>query len=167
MSANAAAGALPQSVSSAPLLRDAGSAPTLEVMGTRIRFLVSKEETAGAWSLLEYTAPAGFPGPAPHYHARTTELFYVLEGRLTLEHGGAARVLDPGSLALVPPGVPHRFSNPGAEPCRFLIQLSPGGMEGYFTELAGLVRSAPAWPLPDMRPVAELAARFDTFSPAV
>jgi quercetin dioxygenase-like cupin family protein len=155
----------PPAVPAAPLLRDPSAAPVLELMGTRIRFLVSTEETGGAWSLLGYTAPAGFAGPAPHFHARTTELFYVLEGRLTLEAGGAAQVLDPGGLALVPPGVPHRFGNPSAEPCRFLIQLSPGGMEGYFTELAGLVRGAPAWPLPDMRPVAELAARFDTFSP--
>ena len=162
---SASAAATPQSTPSAPLLREPGSAPELELMGVRIRFLVSGEETGGAWSLLEYTAPPGLAGPAPHHHARTTELFYVLEGRLTLEVEGEVRTLGAGGLALVPPGVPHRFGNPSAEPCRFLIQLSPGGMEGYFRELAELVRGASAWPLPDMRPVAELAARFDTFSP--
>ena len=85
-------------------VRTPGDAPSLELMGMRIRFLVSAEETAGAWSLIEYTAPPRFAGPAPHYHANTTELFYVLEGQLTVDAAGEVRVLGPGDLALVQPG---------------------------------------------------------------
>ena len=147
------------------LLRDADDVPVLEMMGVRIRFLVSAAETGGAWSLLEYTAPPRFAGPAPHVHARTTELFHVVAGTLTLEVDGATHELSAGGVALVPPGVVHRFSNPAAEPCRVLVQLTPGGMERYFSELAELVRTAPAWPLPDMAPVAALGERFDSFAP--
>ncbi len=147
------------------LVRAPDEARTLEIAGVRIRFLVSGEETGGAWSLLEYTAPAGFAGPAPHLHRRTTEMFYVLDGVLTLESGGSARELSAGSLAVVAPGTPHRFANPAAEPCRFLVQVLPGGMEGYFVELAELIRAAPRWPPADPGPVAALAERFDTFPP--
>ena len=154
-----------QTVPPTPLLRTREDAPALEMLGVRIRFLVSADETAGAWSLLEYTAPASFAGPAPHYHGSTTELFYVLEGNLTLEANGTSQVLTPGGLALVPPAVTHRFSNPAPEPCRFLIQLSPAGVEGYFAEMAKLIRNAPAWPLPDMRSVVALAEQYDTFAP--
>jgi hypothetical protein len=38
-------------------------------------------------------------------------------------------------------------------------------VEEYFVALGEIVRDAPEWPLPDMRPVATLAERFDTFSP--
>ena len=146
-------------------VRTPDSASTLEVLGVRIRFLVSAEETAGAWSLIEYTAPAHFAGPAPHYHARTTELFYVLDGQLTVEAAGDAQVLTAGGLVLVPPGAPHRFSNPSDQPCRFLVQASPGGLENYFPAVAELIKESPSWPPADMRPVMEIAQRFDTFSP--
>lgn len=148
------------------LLRHSAAAPSLELLGVRIRFLVEAEYTGGAWSLLEYTAPPRFPGPAPHFHGRTGELFYVLEGELALECGGVTEVLREGGMALVPPRTVHRFSNPADAPCRFLVHLTPAGVEEYFPELAGLVEEAPDWPLPDMRPVASLAERFDTFSPA-
>lgn len=147
------------------LLRAADDVPVLEMMGVRIRFLVPAAETGGAWSLLEYLAPPGFAGPAPHVHARTTELFHVLDGTLTLEVDGATHDLAAGGVAMVPPGVVHRFSNRAAEPCRILVHLTPGGMERYFTELAELVRTAPSWPLADMTPVAALGERFDSFAP--
>lgn len=148
-----------------PTVRTPDDAPSLEVVGVRVRFLVSGADTDGAWSLIEYTAPATFAGPAPHYHARTLELFYVVEGELTVESAGDVRVLSAGSLALVPAGVPHRFSNPGDQPCRFLVQASPAGLENYFPALAEVIRESPSWPPSDMGPVIELAKRFDTFSP--
>lgn len=150
-----------------PLLGDTSGAHTLTMAGVRIRFLVSSEESGGQWSFLEYTAPPGFPGPQPHLHRQTTELFYVLEGQLAVTLGERESTLAPGGFVLVPPGSVHSFSNPGTEPVRFLIQMSPGGTEGYFTALSEMVQNAPSWPLPDMRPVTALAERFDTFSPPV
>jgi mannose-6-phosphate isomerase-like protein (cupin superfamily) len=146
-------------------IRTPDTVRTLELLGVRIRFLVSSEDTAGAWSLMEYTAPARFAGPAPHVHARTLELFYVLDGELSLESAGQLQVLSAGSLAMVPVGTPHRFANPGEHPCRFLVHASPAGLERYFPALAGIVRESPSWPPADMRPVLELGQQFDTFSP--
>lgn len=53
----------------------------------------------------------------------------------------------------MPPGSVHSFSNPGTKPVRFLIQMSLGGTEGYFTALSEMVQNAPSWPLPDIWPV--------------
>jgi mannose-6-phosphate isomerase-like protein (cupin superfamily) len=139
------------------------------MLGVRITLLVTAEDTGGAWSLLEYTAPPRFPGPRPHYHERTSELFHVLDGELTMRLGAdasetrGARARRP---ALVPPARIHAFRNDTGPPVRFLIQFTPGGPENYFVELADLIRSEPSWPPADMRPVAELAARYDTINAA-
>lgn len=164
-----AADTRPDTRAAAALVRPAGEARTLELLGVRITFLVTAADTGGAWSLLEYTAPPRFTGPAPHYHERTTELFHVLGGELTMRLGEDAsetRTLTPGGLALVPPGAVHAFRNDTDTPVRFLIQFTPGGPENYFVELDDLMKSAPSWPHADLRPVAELAARHDTVSAA-
>ncbi len=78
---------------------------------------------------------------------------------------GEEHALSAGDCVLVPPGVLHGFANPGDEPVRFLVQVTPGELEGYFDELSELIREAPAWPLADMRPVVALMERYDTFAP--
>ncbi|HEX8392252.1 MAG TPA: cupin domain-containing protein [Longimicrobium sp.] len=144
------------------LARASEDAPTIELMNIRIRVLAAADETNGAFSLLEYTAPPRFAGPPPHCHALTTEWFYVLDGVLVVEQDGAQQALGAGSLLVVPPGVPHSFSNPADEPCRFLLHVSPGGMDEYFRELAEMIRDTPSWALADPACIAELGARFDS-----
>lgn len=149
-----------------PLLRRPGDARTLNAAGVTLRFLLTAEDTGGQFALLEYTAPAGFAGPQPHWHQHTTEVFYGLEGSVLMRMGEETHPLNPGELVLVPPGVVHGFQNPGTEPARFLVQVSPGGLEGYFVELVEMMENASSWPLPDMRPVAALAQRYDTHPPS-
>lgn len=43
----------------------------------------------------------------PHYHTKTTEYYYVLEGRGELHLGEEIVALAPGTLVLIPPGLPH------------------------------------------------------------
>jgi uncharacterized cupin superfamily protein len=43
-------------------------------------------------------APPGFPGPPPHRHREIVDVFYVLEGELTLEIEGKAIAAQPGTL---------------------------------------------------------------------
>jgi hypothetical protein len=65
----------------------------------------------------------------------------------------------PGSLLFIPPGCPHAFSNPAAEPARVLFQAAPSGHEDYLDELAALLREARG--KPDPAAVAELRRRYD------
>lgn len=161
---------LPESVMAAhppsgtpSLLRRAENARTVNAVGVTVRFLLTAEETGGQFALLEYTAPPAFAGPAPHWHQRTTEVFYGLEGSIRMRVGEETHALNPGDVALVPPGVVHAFQNPGTEAARFLVQITPGGLERYFVELVELIQNAPSWPLADMRPVAELARAMIRF----
>jgi quercetin dioxygenase-like cupin family protein len=159
---------LPYAFGSAqPVIRHTRDAPVLEAVGARIRVLVTGADTGEAWSLLEFTVPAEFAGPLPHYHVRTTELIYVLEGSLSLELGEQAGTLEPGGMALVPPRTVHRFWTPAGDGARFLVQFAPAGMEAYFRELAEMLGDATRWPLEDMRPVMALGERHDTFSPRI
>lgn len=139
------------------------SVRTLRIAEASITFLINGSDTQGAWSLLEYEAPARFAGPAPHWHRRATELFYVLEGALTLRLGGETHTLHPGDFALVPPGTQHSFHNAADAPTRFLVHLSPGGMEAYFMELAEMMREEPIWPPKEMSRLADIGARYDIF----
>src|ERR1700753_1938086 len=101
------------------------------------------EDTGGSFFLSETTSEPGFPGPPLHVHDRLHDMFYVLEGLLTVELDGARRELAPGSFVCVPPGVAHTFSNPGAEPVRFLNFNTPAGWEIYMRELAAAAQTGP------------------------
>ena len=44
-----------------------------------------------------------------HYHKNKDEVFYVISGRLLLQYGETARVLEVGDHQHIAPGVPHSF----------------------------------------------------------
>jgi quercetin dioxygenase-like cupin family protein len=115
--------------------------------------------TDGFLFLSETTLEPGFPGPPPHVHRTLHDLFYVLEGTLTLRAGGERIEVAPGSFACFPPGVVHTFSNAdGDQPVRFLNVNTPAGWARYMRELgAAFDRTAP--PTPDE--VARIARRYD------
>ncbi len=106
----------------------------------------------------ESTVPPGFPGPVRHRHAHMYDIFYVLDGTLTLETEGETHALRPGAFAMVPPGIVHTFSNPGAEPTRFLNIYHPSGLEQYVKEVAR--RMGEGHP-PSPQDMAEIAAPYD------
>jgi mannose-6-phosphate isomerase-like protein (cupin superfamily) len=69
------------------------------------------EDTDGGWTIFEYTAPPGFPGPPPHWHKRIEEAFFVLECTVRFTVDGETADVEAGGYAPVPAGVVHRFSN--------------------------------------------------------
>jgi mannose-6-phosphate isomerase-like protein (cupin superfamily) len=79
------------------------------------------------WGRTEIRFPPGASGPPRHVHVRTEERVSVLEGRLTVSLGGRRdrRVLGPGESLALPPGLPHRFWNPGEQPVRFVGEARP------------------------------------------
>lgn len=120
-------------------------------------FKATGEDTGGSLFLSETTIAPGYPGPPPHWHERLHDMFYVLEGTLTVLLGEETRELGPGSFVCVPPGAVHTFSNPGDAPVRFLNLSTPSGWGNYMRDLAEAARSGPLTP----EVIGPIASRYD------
>ena len=114
-------------------------------------------DTAGTFFLGEGVAAPGFPGLPPHVHERLHDMFYVLEGTLTLRLGDETVELPAGGFACVPPAVVHTFSNRGGHPVRFLNFNTPAGWERYMRDLA----EALAKESPSQEEIGRIASRYD------
>jgi mannose-6-phosphate isomerase-like protein (cupin superfamily) len=92
------------------------------------------ESTGGAFTLFEEVPPLA--DTPLHMHENEDELFYVLEGEHVFQVAEEEFRTGPGGLVFAPRGVPHaqRRVVPGAG--RLLVLTSPGGLEGFFRELA-------------------------------
>jgi len=146
-----------------PQLSAPNQGETIHAVGVQMTFKTTGKDSDGQWLAVEYTAPPNFAGPPPHWHKITTEIFYVLEGNLTLNVDENTLQTGPGGLAFVPPGAVHSFSNQSSSPTQFLLVTSPAGLENYFSELTELVKQEPQWPPQDMGKVFTLMAKYDTF----
>ena len=129
------------------------SAPGDAFLGGSIHVRVRSEDTGSRFGLIEQVVPAGFPGPPLHVHPDFEETFYVIEGEIAVRVGDEAHDAGPGTVAVVPPGMPHTFANPSDGPARMLVLVTPGGFERYFEALIAAVRDAGGFPPPE-----ELAA---------
>ncbi len=115
------------------------------------------EDTAGSFFLSETTIDPGFPGPPLHRHERLHDMFYVLDGVLTIRLGDAMHELGPGTFVCVPPGVAHTFSNTSDAPVRFLNFNTPGGWENYMRELGEAAKAGPL----TQDVIGRIASRYD------
>ncbi len=105
-----------------------------ETLSAHGNVLVIKTTTPRV-SVIDYTAPAGFPGPPLHIHPGFDEVFVVLEGKLTVRVNDEVSEIGPVGSARVGGSVPHTFANETVAPVRFLLVCAPGGIEDYFRAL--------------------------------
>jgi len=115
------------------------------------------ETTDGRFALAETTLEPGFTGPKPHLHRETLDMFFVLEGTLTMQLGAETLELFAGSFVLVPPGILHTFSNRTDQRVRLLNMDVPAGLESYLREVAGAMANDPI----DRAAITEIASRHD------
>ncbi|WP_230534345.1 cupin domain-containing protein [Microvirga roseola] len=112
-----------------------GDGETLWVVADRIRFLGG---LAGSnLELIEVEVPPG-SGTPPHSHA-SPELFYVIEGELTVRHFATdgppeVTIAGPGTSVRVDPRAPHNYSNDGGNPVRMLVLIEPS-MIAFFRDI--------------------------------
>ena len=88
--------------------------------------LASTEQTGGAYTLFEQICPQG-SGPTLHYHDQD-EMFYIIEGEITVVENGQTIVGKAGSFVFVPRGSVHTF-RVDSETARVLNSYTPGGFE--------------------------------------
>jgi mannose-6-phosphate isomerase-like protein (cupin superfamily) len=71
------------------------------------------------------TTPAGDGSPAGLHTHVVDQIFYVLQGTMSLEIAGAEYQAGPGTLITFPAGVAHRNWNRGTEPTVHLAINAP------------------------------------------
>ena len=98
-------------------------APFTTKDGSTIRSLLDGSNApVVAQSLAEASLPAGCETDR-HYHKRSEEFYYLLEGRGRMEIEGEEREVGPGDAILIPAGAWHRIR--AIEPLVFLCCCAP------------------------------------------
>jgi quercetin dioxygenase-like cupin family protein len=100
----------------------------------RVEILSDHDALAATWSRFG----PGRDGADLHVHRRHSDLFYVLDGELTVRLGpsGDEVPVPAGTLVRVPPLVVHGFRNASDEDMRYLNFHAPGsGFAGYMRGL--------------------------------
>ena len=121
-----------------PIVLRPGEGRAIDLGGFQMSVKATKEETDGAFSLLEATEPPDF-GPPLHTHHDAAEAFYVLEGEYNIFIDGREFVSPAGSFVFIPAGVPHGF-RVGRAASRKLVLFTPAAMVGYFDELSDAIQ---------------------------
>lgn len=143
------------------LHRPLATGPAYWGPGDRYTFLVTGEESGGAYFAMEaYVPPGG--GPPPHTHTREDETFYLLEGQIEFLLGEETIVGGVGDFVNVPRGTVHCFRNTGTETARMVLTFTPAGIEGFFEETLEPAPTA-SQDVPDN--VEEVAARYVEAAP--
>jgi quercetin dioxygenase-like cupin family protein len=129
--------------------------------GGLLTFKMTGRQTAGTYFLFEALMPRGKATPL---HVETEEeTFYVLDGEILLHIAGREFRGTPGTVAVIPRGVPHAFVVE-SETARLLVLFTPAGRtsEAFF-RAAGEPAETPTLPPaghgPDLERLQEAARR--------
>ena len=124
------------------------------------RVLVDGEASGGEIAIVEIFARRGDMPPL-HVHRREDEVFYMLEGRLSLHLADVSHEIGPGQAAFAPRDVPHVY-RVESETARWLAIATPAGFDMFVREVG---EPAPEEMLPpegrvhDPGRIAEIGAR--------
>lgn len=98
-------------------------------------FKADDAETAHAYSISEWWLEANTTGPGAHSHPED-DVFFVLEGTMSLRIGDRWIDAPRGSFVLVPGGMTHDFEN-RSDARAGVLNFSSGVFESAMPEIAG------------------------------
>ena len=92
-------------------------------------------ETAQGYSISEWWLEPHTKGPGAHSHPED-DIFYVLEGTMSLLAGDEWTDAPAGSFVLIPGGIQHDFENRGEVRAGVLNFYAPGTFEPHMEEVS-------------------------------
>ncbi len=119
------------------------------LLGQVGRALAGSEETGGAMSVMTALGPAGRPIPM-HRHESEHDYFFCVRGQIQVWADGESRMLAPGDVASVPPGVLHAYQF-HSHYSQFIGPIAPAGWDRFF-DFTGTPYAGPAYPQVDPSP---------------
>lgn len=136
-----------------PFTQTNGQNEVWDVFGEQIICRVRSDQTFGRLTVVEETSPGASAVP-PHFHDRTDEVIYILEGEYEIEVGEEKFNAKKGDLVFVPRRTTHGFRNLLDKESKMLAIITPSGFENFFAEVSDLE-------MIDMAKVIEIGKRND------
>lgn len=123
---------------------DQSDLPHIGLVGDTYTVLLSGDDTAGAYTLMDMLIPPG-GGPGPHRH-NFEEMFTITEGEVEFTFRGASFTAVAGETVNIPANSPHFFRNRSSGTVRMLCMCTPAGQEEFFALVGDSVatRTTPA-----------------------
>jgi quercetin dioxygenase-like cupin family protein len=128
--------------------------------GGEARLLVTGDNTQGAWWLAHFREDPGCMTPL-HYHPKTDEYFYIVDGVLSVYADDIWHALGPGTYAKLPHGKPHSQGNRSDKPVRFVAWGTPAAFENLFPAVDALMKQSKPGTPEFMAEIQKIAARCD------
>jgi quercetin dioxygenase-like cupin family protein len=131
-------------------------------MGGLMTVHADSTETTGQFALIEAYSGPGMEPPM-HVHKNEDELFYVVEGKLTVFRGSEVLEATAGTSVFLPRGTPHTFRIE-SKTARGLILITPGGFENYFREIGAPAQQLilpPCPVIPELDRLIQTAHKYD------
>jgi quercetin dioxygenase-like cupin family protein len=129
----------------------------IDLGSLKLKFLQSKDDTAGSIDMFEMTLQPNARMPIPHYHDRWDETIYGLAGTSTWRVDGRDIDLAPGETVFIKRGIVHGFTNKTSGPATCLCVLSPGVLgTRYFKDIAAVLTAG----TPDPAKIKETMLRY-------
>jgi quercetin dioxygenase-like cupin family protein len=125
------------------------------IFSDNAQFIATEPNTAGQFSLFDFTTLPG--GPIPHFHTREDEFVFLLDGAITYQREDQLFTANPGTFISKPKNILHAFVNEGITPARHIEFVIPSGIEGLFQELG--TPGGPTEPPPPQPPTPEVLER--------
>ncbi|MBC8091511.1 MAG: cupin domain-containing protein [Pseudonocardia sp.] len=116
----------------------------LGVVGDTHTVLLTGDDTAGRYSLIDMLVPPG-GGPPRHRHD-VEEMFHVLDGQVEITFRGETSTAHTGQTVNIPALAPHRFRHASDRPARLLCLATPAGLDRMFVAIGDRLptRTSPA-----------------------
>jgi quercetin dioxygenase-like cupin family protein len=97
------------------------------------RVLIDGAASGGATAVVEIEGRRGDMPPL-HVHRREDEVFYMLEGRVSVHLPGSSVEIGPGEAAFAPRDVPHAY-RVESDTARWLAIATPAGFDAFVREV--------------------------------
>jgi len=119
-------------------------------LSTLVSVRISHRASADGIAVLEHLVPPG-DSPPLHLHRTQDEIFQVLDGLFQFRLGDETLLRGPGSMVLIPKGVPHSYRVESVTNGRF-ITITHGSDFEDFVRLVGRPAQEPTLPEHDGPP---------------
>jgi quercetin dioxygenase-like cupin family protein len=151
-----------ESMSDTPFVRGGDEGRATWFLGTLVVDRVTAEDSGGAFSVTEHLLAPNYETPY-HRHHGEEEMFYLLEGELTLYTEDGMFTATAGETVILPRERPHGYRVTSDVPARKLVFVAPAGFEQFFHEagVSAATRDLPEPTEPDVERLGALAPDYD------